>query len=539
VQNCLMQKGFFREAVYLWTFLLTTISPLVQAQQMVTDALFDLRGHAGLAVALTNSPDGRYVASGGQDSTIKIWEAKTGALLRSWKAHADVVSALAFSPEGNVLISSSPDRMIKLWDPSQGRLVKSFVDTSAALFSVAISNDANFIAASGTDNFIKLWRSQTGERSFFPSEHTDWISALCLSGNGNLLASASYDGTVKLWDFKTARLQKSLTGRLKRVNAVDLSKDEQTLACGGSGGIVEIWKFPDLQEGRTLPAGAGEILTLDFSSNNKWLAAGATSGEIYLWETTTLAALPKLQVDAGSVTRLLFTGGQQSLLWAGTKGNIKVWRLRENGPPTIAVHAPSQGVTLDNTFTLDATITDDWGVDSVIVKVNGEPLILENYQWNSKAPEAPLGRKSVGIERSAFGKLKMGENSFQIFASDFDGQNASSKSVITYRPRELMEEAPALVAEGERLYKKAKFKEAIAKLQQALNIFVKYPSSEYRDPPLIKAHIFTGCAYLGLKNNGQAEQSFKEALKLDPNINLAPSAYSPKIRKFFDRVAGR
>jgi len=539
VQSCLMQKRFFREAVYLWAFLLTTLSPLVQAQQMVTDALLDLRGHAGLVVSLTNSPDGRYVASGGQDSTIKIWETKSGALVRSWKAHSDVVSALAFSPEGNVLISSSPDRMIKLWDSSQGRLVKSFIDTSAALFSVAISNDANFIAASGTDNLIKLWRSQTGERSIFPREHTDWVSALCLSSNGNLLASASYDGAVKLWDFKMVRLQKSLTGQLKHVNAVDLSKDEQTLACGGSGGIVEIWKFPDLQESRALPTGTGEVLSLDFSANNKWLAAGTMSGEIYLWETTTLTALPKLQVDVGPVTRLLFTGGQQNLLWAGTKGSIKVWRLRENGPPTIAMNAPSQGGTLDSTFTLDAMISDDWGIDSVIVKVNGESLILENHQWNSKAPEQPLGKKSVALKRSAFGNLKMGENSLQIFASDFDGQNASFNSVITYRPRELMEQAPALVAEGERLYKQAKFKEAIVKLQQAINILAKYPSIEYRDPPLLRAHIFTACAYLGLKNNGQAEQSFKAALMLNPNLTLGPPAFSPKIEKFLNRVAGR
>ena len=77
-----------------------------------------LTGHRGSVLGLAISTDGRLLASGGKDSTIRLWDTATGGELARWEAHLSSVNALAFSPDGKTLVSGSADRVLKLWDIS-------------------------------------------------------------------------------------------------------------------------------------------------------------------------------------------------------------------------------------------------------------------------------------------------------------------------------------------------------------------------------------------------------------------------------------
>src|SRR5271156_1706273 len=81
-----------------------------------------LEGHLGPVGGVAFSPDGKLVASGSNDRTIKFWDVTTGALQQTLEGHSGFVWGVAFSPDGKLVVSGSDDCTIKLWDATTGAL---------------------------------------------------------------------------------------------------------------------------------------------------------------------------------------------------------------------------------------------------------------------------------------------------------------------------------------------------------------------------------------------------------------------------------
>ena len=197
-------------------------------------------GHKSRVFSVAVSPDGKTIAGGSEDHTVILWNAQTGAKLRTM-THSDEVKAVAFSPDGETLASGSYDKTVILWDAQSGA-EKRRLEHDKAVYAVAFSSDGQTLASGSEDSTITLWATQTGERKIILRGHRGAINSLAFSPDNLTLASGSDDRSVILWNVGKQMQQQALTQHAAVINTVAFSPDGKMLASGSRDQMVILWE---------------------------------------------------------------------------------------------------------------------------------------------------------------------------------------------------------------------------------------------------------------------------------------------------------
>ena len=204
-----------------------------------------LTGHTDDVLSVSFSPDGRLLASGGLDDTIKLWRVADGSLVRTLTGHTRVVSSVSFSPDGRLLASGGWYGTIKLWRVADGLEVRTLKGHSDLVTSVSFSPDGRLLASGSGDGTIKLWRVADGALVRTLTGHTNVVLSVSFSPDGSLLASGSKDGTIKLWRVSDGALVRTLTEQANAVTSVSFSPDGRLLASGSWDNTIKLWRVAD------------------------------------------------------------------------------------------------------------------------------------------------------------------------------------------------------------------------------------------------------------------------------------------------------
>jgi WD40 repeat protein len=174
-----------------------------------------LRGHVWAVHDVAIAPDGNIIASGSFDSNIKLWNLHTGREIRNLNGPGDgpigwsrsffsdqSVYAVTFSPDGQTLASGGDKQPIKLWRLSNGELKSNLTGHTDGVYAVAFSPDGKYLASGSADRTIRIWDLFTGE-AIHTLGHSDTVYCLAFSPDGQTLVSGSRDRTIKIWRFST------------------------------------------------------------------------------------------------------------------------------------------------------------------------------------------------------------------------------------------------------------------------------------------------------------------------------------------------
>jgi len=306
-------------------------------------------GHGDRVLCVVHSPDGKLLASGSADKTIRLWDAATGQELAVLEGHAGPVDALAFSPDGRTLASGigmlrngianplgrfvAGDGLqageIKLWEVAGRKERRSIRTDSGAVYGLAFAPDGKTLASADGDGPITLRDVATGEGVATLRGHTLPAFCVAFAPDGKTLATGGYDHTVRLWDVGQRRAIVALRGHSGAVFAAAFAPDGKTLATGGFDQVVKLWDVESRQETGAIRGHTARVWSLAYSPDGTTLATGGEDGVAKLWDAIEPQDRESLdgrwaEPGHGAYT-LAFTPGGRELLTADRR--VRAWDL--------------------------------------------------------------------------------------------------------------------------------------------------------------------------------------------------------------------
>ena len=221
---------------------------------------------------------------------MKMWDAANGRELRTFGRNDLPIVSVSFSPDGKAVASGSVDRTVKLWNVKSGRELRTLVKHTRLMIPVVVgpevtfSPDGKLLAGGGEDNTIKLWDVRSGQELRALKGHTASINSVSFSLDGKLLASGSDDATVRLWDVDSGRELRILRGHTKGVTSTAFSRDGKLLGSSGRDKTTRLWDVGNGRELRAIEEHTDSQLSIAFSPDRRVLASRNNDNTIKLWD---------------------------------------------------------------------------------------------------------------------------------------------------------------------------------------------------------------------------------------------------------------
>ncbi len=307
-----------------------------------------LSGHTAPVRALTLSANSQILASGSDDTTIKLWNPTTGALLGTLSGHSDRIKSIVITPDGQTTISSSYDNSIKLWNTQTGKEIRTITEKLGVNAILLTPDGQTLISASGNKK-IKFSNLKTGKISRTLNAET---TALAISPDGKTLFSGGENGgRIRIWSMTTGKQVKSFLPprpqnpfppqiKASAPIALAVSNDGQMLL---SGGYDDSFQSTPLQEtdGKSFKAwnlktgklvhnfSLGEsVSTLAISPDNRIFIAAGLGWVITMRDMKTGKQVTQLKGHGGGIYGLAFSSDGKTLYSGSGDKSIKVWQIK-------------------------------------------------------------------------------------------------------------------------------------------------------------------------------------------------------------------
>jgi WD40 repeat protein/serine/threonine protein kinase len=319
-----------------------------------------LRGHTGPVVGAAFSPDGKRLASGGEDGAAWLWDTTSGQGRVLFRTKSVKITSVAFSPDGQTLalgqeggplllwdvardqerarigapgqtiysVAFSPGGKklaiaggagIELWDPASAKQLAILRHPDSGAFSITFSPDGQTIASGSNDGRVRIWKAPFDGQPVVVGSQRSYVLSLSFAPDGRTLASAANDGSVLLWDLSSSIADES--ARPPKPDAPARGRPSETLA--GASGLGSATRRGRSAGNRHTGSAAG----VAFLQDGKRLASCGEDGSVQLW--TLGSEEPLVRGLAEETGCLALSADGQNIATGHGNGTIHLWRVAD------------------------------------------------------------------------------------------------------------------------------------------------------------------------------------------------------------------
>ncbi|KAJ8312936.1 hypothetical protein KUTeg_010309 [Tegillarca granosa] len=343
----------------------------------VTRCTSSIEGHAEAVISVAFNPDGRYLASGSGDTTVRFWDVNTETPQFTCKGHKHWVLCIAWSPNGKKLASGCKNSQICLWDPEKGNQIgktlighkqwitwlswkplhldaecrylasssKCKLSLNGHLQSVTcvIWGGTDLLYTSSQDRTVKVWRGEDGVLCRTLQGHGHWVNTMALndemakiakeryiSAKGNAperLVSGSDDFTLYLWQPEEEKKPLArMTGHQQLINDVQFSPDTRLIASASFDKSVKLWDGKNGKFLATLRGHVNRVYQIAWSADSRLLCSGSSDSTLKVWDIKQKKLLFDLPGHADEVYAVDWSPDGQRVASGGKDKVLKLWR---------------------------------------------------------------------------------------------------------------------------------------------------------------------------------------------------------------------
>jgi WD40 repeat protein/serine/threonine protein kinase len=295
--------------------------------------------------AITMSPDGKRLATGGWGGEIRIFAVDSGETIATFPSGGSYVFALAFSPDGKQLAAGTNARpdFVTIWDAATGQKTGTLKGHSDAVLSVAYSRDGSKLLTGSYDNTARLWDLASG-KSRELSGHDWWVWSAAFSPDEQRIVTASQDGSVIVWSAASGQAGPPFLGHGGPVYSAVFSPDGKTVASASYDKRILLWRPDDLQAQNLDKAISGTstaaptpflafeghsagVRSVRFSSDGKLLVSGGNDNAICVWDVVSRQLVKKLRGHASRVAAVIFAPGDDRIVSGAYDHSARLWNI--------------------------------------------------------------------------------------------------------------------------------------------------------------------------------------------------------------------
>ncbi|XP_015882420.1 autophagy-related protein 16 isoform X2 [Ziziphus jujuba] len=288
-----------------------------------------IHAHEGGCASILFEYNSGKLITGGQDRTIKTWDANTGNLSRTLYGCLGSVLDLSITHDNKWIIAASSSNNLYVWDVNSGRVHHTLTGHKDKVCAVDVSRvSSRHVVSAAYDRSIKVWDLQKGyciNTIIFYSH----CNTLCFSMDGRTICSGHADGNLRLWDIQTGKLLSEVAAHSSAVTSISLSRNGNAVLTSGKDNIHNIFDMRSLEVCATLRA-AGNRASSNWSRSclspdDNYVAAGSADGTVYIWSISKADIVGTLKEHTASVLCCSWSGLGKPLASADKNGIVCTW----------------------------------------------------------------------------------------------------------------------------------------------------------------------------------------------------------------------